>query len=142
MKINLGCGNKKFEGYINVDIIPSADVVVDLENGSLPFPDNSVEEIRAEQVFEHISNFLPLMNEIHRILIPGGRLRGHVPLAGTLQSFQDPTHVRFFVPDTFAYWQKDCPLHEEHGNNYGIHPFSLVKCGVAEDWILLFELTK
>lgn len=125
-----------------MDIIPEADMYVDLESGYLPFEDGSADEIEADQVFEHIRNFIPLMNEIHRILKPGGRLRANMPLAGTVQAFQDPTHVRFFVPETFAYWAKGQPLHEENGTSYGIEPFSEVKVGIVQEWILLVELVK
>lgn len=142
MKINLGCGKKKKEGFINVDIISDADMYVDLESGCLPFDDDSVDEIEADQVFEHIRNFIPLMNEIHRVLKPGGRLRANMPLAGTVQAFQDPTHVRFFVPETFAYWAKDQTLHEENGTSYGIQPFSKVSVGIVQEWILIIEMFK
>lgn len=142
MKLNLGCGHKKMDGFINIDIIPEADVQVDLESQPLPFPDDSVDFVQASQVFEHIENFIPLMNEIHRVLKPGGVVRADMPLAGTLQAFQDPTHVRFFVPETFAYWQEGHPYCENNGKSYGIKSFSTVKTGIAEEWILLMEMIK
>lgn len=55
LKINLGCGNSPKENYINIDIryIPSVNVVADVT--ALPFRDNSVDEIKAIDVYEHIS---------------------------------------------------------------------------------------
>ncbi len=65
MKLHLGCGLVKKKGYINCDISGKVnpDKVIDLEK-KLPFKDNSVDEILANHVFEHIVNFVPLMHEI------------------------------------------------------------------------------
>lgn len=48
---------------------------------SLPFPDNSVTAFQAEDVFEHIPyhRLVTVLNEIHRVLKPGGYFRLSVP---------------------------------------------------------------
>lgn len=55
MKLNLGCGEYIKEEYINIDIrrLPGVDVVADVLK--LPFRDNSADEIRAIDVYEHVS---------------------------------------------------------------------------------------
>ena len=55
MKLNLGCADRRIEGFTGVDITPGpcVDQVVDLE-GPWPWPDSSVEEVKAHDVFEHI----------------------------------------------------------------------------------------
>ena len=43
MKLNLGACDRKFAGFLSVDIVPPADVICDL-NGPWPWPDSSVDE--------------------------------------------------------------------------------------------------
>lgn len=69
MKLNLGCGKDKKEGYVNIDSSDEVkpDKIWNLEKTPFPFRENSVEEIIAEHVLEHIKNFIPLMHELRRI---------------------------------------------------------------------------
>ena len=106
-KINLGCGNNTEEGWINIDMsptIPNIDICMDLETEKLPIPDNSIDEIKAIHVLEHISNLKLVLTECSRVLKPGGEFTIIVPAYSSLGSFQDPTHVRFFTDNTFKYY--------------------------------------
>lgn len=106
MKLNLGCGTDKREGFINIDVSPdvNADVVLDLSTKPFPYTDNSVEQILAIDFFEHILYPIPLLNECHRVLQKDGEIYIEVPMAGTNDFYKDPTHVRPFVPETFKYF--------------------------------------
>lgn len=105
MKLNLGCGQTAREGYVNLDIIPgAADVVHDLETVPMPFDDNTFEEIRAWHVLEHIKNLLQLMQELHRIAKPDCKFEIVVPYGSHDAAFEDPTHVRQFFSNSFAYF--------------------------------------
>lgn len=143
MKIDLGCGLHPLEGFVGVDILSQSDYVIDLEQAQLPFEDASVDEIWASHVMEHIHNLIPLMNECHRVLKVGGIFTILVPLYPHKQAIQDPTHVRYFVEDTFLYWNKDAWLYENVGKTYGILPFKLVRAGYRSGkWEFLVEFTK
>lgn len=78
MKLNLGCGGDKKQGYVNIDIRKEVkpDMVLDLEKTPYPFDDNSIDEILAKDVIEHFSfrNVERVVKEWHRILKPGGKL--------------------------------------------------------------------
>lgn len=73
VKLNLGCGNKKLDGYLNIDFSEycKPDLIMDLENVPYPFLSDTVSEIRMKSVLEHISQdpkkFFPVMQELYRI---------------------------------------------------------------------------
>jgi len=75
MKLNLGCGEKLLEGYINCDFYQkNADKKVDLNKLPLPFESNSIDEIILRHVLEHTEHQYELILECHRILKPKGKL--------------------------------------------------------------------
>ncbi len=78
-KVELGCGFRKTPGYIGVDWVkfPGVDIVADLSK-KFPFQDNSVDELRAHHFLEHM-DYYHIMNEMWRILKPGGVVRARVP---------------------------------------------------------------
>lgn len=79
MKINLGCGTKKLDGYVNVDQCGEPDIRWDLSQFPWPFEDESIDEVFSEHFLEHIHDYEKTIKEIHRILIPGGKFRAVVP---------------------------------------------------------------
>jgi len=114
-KVNLGSGGQPLPGYINVDVNPSApdvDLVHDLNEYPWPFESHSVDEIRMDQVLEHLQDRNRAMEEIHRILRPGGVARISVPHFTWQYAYTDPTHRHFFGYHTFAYYARDCGYFE------------------------------
>jgi len=108
MKLNIGCGLQKLDGYINLDIDPSncPDVERDIEKG-LPFDDNKFDYIYCSHVLEHIKDLIFVMDEIYRTLKPNGIIHIKVPPYDFEGAFSDPTHVRFFTPRSFKYFTKE-----------------------------------
>jgi predicted SAM-dependent methyltransferase len=78
------------------------------QDGSWPAADGTVDAIRASHVMEHIPAGQPridVMNEAHRVLKPGGVFEVIVPfMTGTWHAIADPTHVSFWVPESFHYF--------------------------------------
>lgn len=113
MKLNIGCGPHKKEGYINIDQFASfsPDMVMNLESFPWPFETSSVEEIYASHVLEHLGAttdvFFCLIKEIYRVMTPGGLLRITVPHPKHDNFLTDPTHVRAFMPGTFYVFSKE-----------------------------------
>ncbi|PTX98421.1 FkbM family methyltransferase [Opitutus sp. ER46] len=88
LRLHLGCGEKHFDGYVNVDYPPSehtcqtvigADVFADVTK--LRLQPRSVDEIRLHHVFEHFkrSDALGMLIIWHEALKVGGRLHLETP---------------------------------------------------------------
>jgi len=108
MKINLGSGNIRKEGYTNLDILPlkNVDIVCDLSK-NIPLSENSVESVYASHFFEHV-NYLPhLMEEIYRVCRNGSIVEVICPYFKSNGAFKDPTHVTFITENTFDYFNKE-----------------------------------
>lgn len=99
--IDLGAGFNKPANYIGLDSF-GADVTCDLEQG-IPYPDNSVSVVRAYDFLEHV-NPIKIMNEIHRVLVPGGWLLASIPSTDGRGAFQDPTHISFWNENSILYY--------------------------------------
>lgn len=102
IKLNLGSGSEHLEGYINADLRynPGVDMRLDLTAPHLPFQDNSVSEVRMHHVLEHILDVPPLMEELYRILEPGGKLEIFVPYFTNFQAFTQLQHYHGFYTET------------------------------------------
>ena len=79
MKLNLGCGDKKIDGYVNVDLYGNPDMRVDLFQFPWPWENESVDEVTSIDFLEHVIEFRKTWHEIYRILKPGGILGLQVP---------------------------------------------------------------
>ena len=74
LRINLGCGDEPFVGFVNIDLrwVPGMDLRADVLR--LPMPDASVIDARAYSLLEHFSDPCGPLDELHRVLRPEGRL--------------------------------------------------------------------
>lgn len=88
LRLHLGCGKWRFDGYVNIDYPPEkhnvaielgADLHADITQ--LTFDNNTVDEIRLHHVFEHFNrvNALALLIRWHRWLKTSGRLHIETP---------------------------------------------------------------
>jgi GT2 family glycosyltransferase len=80
IKLNLGCGDERLEGYINCDLYDeTADEQFDAI--SIPYADNTVDEIRAYHLIEHFTfqGAMKALREWYRVLKPGGRVVMETP---------------------------------------------------------------
>lgn len=128
LKLSLGCGDNKPEGFKGVDLIKtaSADYVIDLFKFPWKeFADESVDEIECSHFVEHIPHgdgfhdpFFQFFDEIYRILKPAEfdpnnpniPIKGFVnivcPYYSSMRSWQDPTHQRAISEASFLYLNK------------------------------------
>lgn len=102
IRLNLGCGEKRLEGYVNVDKYGSPDLLCDLEAFPWPWPDNSVSEVLLIHVLEHLGQatdvYLGIIKELYRICRAGAMIKIVVPHYRHQFFHDDPTHVRVVTP--------------------------------------------
>ena len=122
--LDLGCGmtpRNPFRATIvkGIDLANprlNADVVTaNLFVAPIPFGDGTFHFITAHDFIEHVPRtllqggelrnpFIELMNEVYRVLTPGGFFYSKTPAYPHKQAFQDPTHVNIISEDTFPYY--------------------------------------
>lgn len=144
--LDLGCGEKPrnpFQAAISygVDINSKnkANVIsCDLSISAIPLDASTCDFITAFDFIEHIPRvalmdgetrlpFINLMNEIHRVLKPGGLFFSQTPAYPCKEAFQDPTHVNIITEDTFPLYFCD----QSWANIYGFK--GSFKC-IAQEW--------
>ncbi|WP_028465400.1 class I SAM-dependent methyltransferase [Nisaea denitrificans] len=112
MKLNIGSGFRKMDGYVNVDNFKECepDVLMNLEETPWQFDSNSISEITAIHVLEHLGEqretFFNILKEIYRVLKHDGIFRISVPFYMHPTFYTDPTHVRSFTSGTFKMMSK------------------------------------
>lgn len=134
VKLDLGSGQSPREGFEGVDVAQAEGVthVVDLWKFPWPWADNSVDELHCSHFIEHIPMeyvgerhrskdldpvartphagkdlFFAFFDECFRILKHDGSMTVITPAARSNRAFQDPTHRRFIVAETFCYLSAD-----------------------------------
>ena len=112
-RLNLGAGKRVFPAWTNHDKIkhsPFIDVACNLEQMPWCWPDNTFSRIDAWAILEHLPyNLMKSMDELWRILRPGGKVHIKVPDYRYRKAYLDPTHetrgwadgvFTFFDPNT------------------------------------------
>ncbi|ACB93746.1 glycosyltransferase [Beijerinckia indica] len=113
-RLNLGSGPVYLAGWTNVDMFADAfpDIVANLERDPWPFADNSICEIRAHHILEHIGDgFEFFMREMYRVCRNGAKISISVPHPRHDWFLTDPTHVRRFMPETFYMFDAEVCRH-------------------------------
>ncbi len=138
--LDLGCGTAprnpyKCEELYGIDIrdglsapgvtqILSANLVLE----PIPFPDSFFDSVSAYDFLEHIPRvaidhsknqshlpFIELMNEISRVLKPGGKFYAVFPTYPHQLAFTDPTHVNILTTKSHRYFTGDEPMANMYG---------------------------
>jgi predicted SAM-dependent methyltransferase len=107
-KLQIGAGDSRLEGWLNTDIIEAPGLSYLDATQPFPFPDHSFHFVFSEHVIEHLSfeEGRRMLNEIHRILVPGGKVRIATPnLLQFIRLFQNPKTVEVadYIPGKLAW---------------------------------------
>ena len=158
LKLDLGCGRNRQEGFHGVDVSPDsdADSIVNLFEFPWPWEDSSVDEVFSSHFVEHLpvachgcgqpDGLISFMEEVHRICKPGAAVKIIHPYALSTRAFQDPTHTRFIPETTWHYFsaQGRADMKLEHypiscdfellGISNGFYPEWQLRAEVARTW--------
>lgn len=96
LKLDIGCGQRKQENHIGLDIAPckGVDHVLDVRRVPWPIDDAVVDGIYTSHFFEHLDGpeRMVFMDECWRVMKIGAQLIVIVPFWSSRRSIQDPTH--------------------------------------------------
>lgn len=118
----LGCGSRcqklfTIDGrstwgeLVTLDNVEShkPDVLHDLRDPALPFPDEHFDEVHGYEVLEHIGQqgdaelLLRQFTDYWRVLKPGGHLCATCPSWASLWAWGDPSHTRIISSGTLVF---------------------------------------
>ncbi len=121
--LDLGCGAvprnpfgaETVYGVEIVDVGSDSVRVADLVVEAIPDPDQVFDAVTAYDFLEHVPRllyvagqrrapFIELMNEIHRVLKPGGYFLARTPAFPHADAWSDPTHVNTITDRTVVYF--------------------------------------
>ena len=97
MKLNIGAGDEKIDGFVSVDYDKNCnpDYCFDIEKDPWPFEDNSVDEVIAHHVLEHLGEgYFHVIQELYRVCKHGALIDILVPHHRHEYFADDPTHRR------------------------------------------------
>ena len=104
--LHLGCGHTKRKGATGIDVLPlpEVDIVHNLDTVPWPVPAGHYDLVIAHNVLEHLDDIPQTMQEIARVLRPGGRVVIAVPYFRHIDAMTDPTHKHFFTARSLDYF--------------------------------------
>lgn len=89
LKIDLGCGSAKREGFIGLDYVaaPGVDHVLNLTRDRLPFDDDTVDHVFSAHFLEHLVEPNHIFQEIARVCRDGAKIEFWTPYAFSKDAF-------------------------------------------------------
>lgn len=112
MKLNIGCGVNKLNGFVNIDkyAVCEPDLLMDAEVLPWPIGDNEVDEVIFNHSLEHMGGdpnvFLGIIKDLYRVCKPNALIHINVPHPRHDYFISDPTHVRAITPELLYLFSK------------------------------------
>jgi len=137
LKLDLGCGIHKRDGFVGVDIqkFEGVDQVVDLTK-PWPWADGSVWEVNCTNTVEHFTwpERVHFFNELYRVLRTGGTANIVTPAWNNARFYGDPTHKEpmseWYALYLNAAWRKDNAPHTDY-----VCDFEFTSGGSWDEWL-------
>jgi SAM-dependent methyltransferase len=108
VRIDIGCGSAKREGFIGLDSVaaPGVDYVLDLTKDRYPFDDASVDYVFSSHFLEHIKIPFHVLEEIGRVCKDGATIEFWTPYAFSNEAVLYG-HEIFLTEETWLQFYKD-----------------------------------
>jgi SAM-dependent methyltransferase len=137
--LDLGCGATPRNPYRQdevhaIDLVrpqgvdPDRFRVANLACQPIPYPDDAFDSVSAYDFLEHVPRvltaadgdgtvfpFVRLLDEIWRVLAPGGLFYALTPAVPAMAAFTDPTHVNYITEETHSYFCGESPPARAYG---------------------------
>ncbi len=96
--LDIGCARNKIPNSIGIDINPEskADIIHDLNLYPYPVEENSIDQVFAKHIIEHLNDPRKFVREIFRILKPGGTAFFETPHFSCRVAYSEPEHKLFY----------------------------------------------
>jgi hypothetical protein len=111
VRLDLGCGTRRKDGWIGLDRHPcaGADVLGDLAH--LPLADGCADQVLLDNVVEHVLDIPGMMHEVWRVCRGGARVHVVTPHFSSQASFRDPTHLHHLSYYSMDHFEKESASH-------------------------------
>jgi hypothetical protein len=107
IRLDIGCGKNKKEGFIGVDqyAMAGVDKVMDVRK-RWPWKNDSVSEVHCSHFIEHLTanERIQFLNEMHRVMKKGAKCTLIAPHWASNRAYGDPTHQWPPISEMFFYY--------------------------------------
>jgi SAM-dependent methyltransferase len=130
VNVDLGCGFRK-NGNVGIDVTPrgtEADVICRIGFEPIPLDDEAADTVYCRDFLEHIPKgyysehdqilrypVIEVMNEVWRILKPGGTFTSFTPCYPAVEVHRDPTHLSVWTLESMQYFCGKYPIAKIYG---------------------------
>jgi cyclopropane fatty-acyl-phospholipid synthase-like methyltransferase len=108
LKLDMGCGPNKKEGFHGVDQykMPGVDTVLKIGTAKWPWANDSVDELHASHFLEHLTQDerVHFFNEAHRVMKKGSKATIITPHWANNRAYGDPTHKWPAISEMFYFY--------------------------------------
>lgn len=108
MKLDIGCGKNKKEGFTGVDqyTMEGVDVVLNVATEKWPWEDGTIEEVHCSHFLEHLTGKerVVFMNELYRVMKPDAKATVITPHWNSNRAYGDFTHQWPPVSEMYFYY--------------------------------------
>lgn len=125
VRVELGCGSTKNEGYLGIDrfSLPNVDLVADLNKG-IPLEDNSVDVIFCSHSLEHFDSLSNIVNDIYRVCKHKAIINILSPYHMETVNLANIYHKQVFNEATFRFFSKESSTTIDDREYYNPHAAS------------------